>query len=121
MCAWGVIMEVKTYYNLPELMATEPRKRRSITMSGSLSTYLDYLFETLHIENYSKSYLIEDIIYFVVSNEERLKKFIDSSFELDVPIKIIPPSQEMKEAVQEIWRNRQGGVDEKVKNKSESK
>ena len=97
-------MEIRAYYNKPEIMAREPRKRMFMTIAGSLKLYLKYLLEELDVESYAMSYLVEDLIFFVVSNQDRLRTFIEDTYELDEgeTIDVLPPPPEIVEKINSL-------------------
>lgn len=96
-------MEIKLYYNKPEVLPLEPRKRKFITLASSLKEYLDYLYDELNIEDYSFSYLIEDMIFWITSNKEALEKFILDTYDLEgEELKILPPPKEVIEFIDKM-------------------
>lgn len=96
-------MEIKLYYNKPEVLSLEPRKRKFITLASSLKEYLEYLYDELNVEDYSFSYLIEDMIYWLTSNKEALRKFILDTYDLEGEELIItPPPKEVIDFVEKL-------------------
>ena len=94
-------MDVMLYYNKPEVITREQRKRKFITLAESLKNYLDYLYKTLNIEDYSFSYLVEDLIFYLVTKEELLKDFIKENYDLEgEEVKILPPPKEWVKTVE---------------------
>jgi len=109
-------MQIKRYYLPIELMATEKRRRTVITMAGSVKNYLKYLYEQLDVEKYNFSYLVEDIIVWVISDKERLRQFIDDNFEFEEGLpEVVDPSPEDLEIIKELSLRVLGEIPEELK------
>ena len=128
-------MEIMVYYNTSELLAIEPRKRMFMTISGSLKNYLKYLLDEVNVEHYAMSHLIEDIVFHVVSDEERLKCFVKETYEFEEgeEVQILPPPPEVVKYVNSLVglpykhikveesEEKEATENDKIKNEQESK
>ncbi len=97
-------MDLTKYYNHPEVMVQERRVRVCFTLAKSLKNYLKYMLDAINAEDYNMSYLIEDLIYLVVSDENLLKRFIQENIELEPGegIAIHDPPDELKQTIDEL-------------------
>jgi len=99
-----------------EKLQDEKRAIVNITVAKSLKKYLRDLYNELDIEGYTFSYLIEDIIYWVVSDRQRLMAFIRDAYEEAIEEKI--PERSILEFVGEDYGKEEIQEEDQKKNRS---
>lgn len=74
------------------------RSRLTLTIADELKDWLKDTYAKLNIEKYSLSYFIEDLIYWVVSDEDRFNRFLKDMYvdysnipKIDDIGKVMPP------------------------------
>ena len=70
------------------------RKRTVLSLNEKLISCLKKQYKALKIYDYSFSYFVEDILLWVVENEDRFRKFVEDSYE-DYPKSNVKPLEEV--------------------------